>query len=207
MSKTPKPETKTPNNWLLIGIIIVLVAGLFLAVGYIIYPFLHQESPTLNQTNNTTANNTTANNTTANNTTANNTTANNTTANRTGINTTPTQSADEVMATSQVVDPETFQRNAGNMIGKNVALTGKIFSINGNTFLIYTEQINGVYMDDVVFVKVNGKIRDTIVNNDLADVYATVEGKTEYPTAAGGINKVPLVIVYPENIRVLGHQQ
>ena len=187
MSKTPKPETKTPNNWLLIGIIIVLVAGLFLAVGYIIYPFLHQESPTLNQTNNTTANNTTAN--------------------RTGINTTPTQSADEVMATSQVVDPETFQRNAGNMIGKNVALTGKIFSINGNTFLIYTEQINGVYMDDVVFVKVNGKIRDTIVNNDLADVYATVEGKTEYPTAAGGINKVPLVIVYPENIRVLGHQQ
>ena len=58
ISKTPKPKTKTPNNKLLIGIIIVLIAGLSLAAGYIIYPLLQPQSPALNLTNNTTANTT-----------------------------------------------------------------------------------------------------------------------------------------------------
>lgn len=119
-----------------------------------------------------------------------------------GDNSTSSMNASDVKAQAANITSTNLQRNAENMTGKPVKITGKVFSIQGDMFLLFTKQSYGTYMDDVVYVNVDGTIPSTLINDDIATIYAVVNGKKEYSTAVGGSNKVPEVTVKPENIIV-----
>lgn len=109
-------------------------------------------------------------------------------------------SAADVKEQATAVTSTNLQRNAQNMTGKPIKITGQVFDIQGNTILLFTKKSYGTWMDDVVYVNVQGTTPDTLIKDDVVTIYAEVNGKTEYDTAVGGSNKVPEVTVYPENI-------
>lgn len=114
-------------------------------------------------------------------------------------NSTKMSSSDvKVQATS--VDVDDFQHNAASMAGKPIKVTGKVFGIQNNMFLLFTKETSGYWTDDVVYVNVDGTIPSTLTNDDIVTIYAVCDGKIEYSTAIGGSNKVPEVTVKPENI-------
>lgn len=86
------------------------------------------------------------------------------------------------------------------MTGKAIKITGKVFDIHSTQFLMFTKQSYGVWMDGTCYVNVKGTMPSNIINDDIVTIYAVVDGKKDYATAAGGSNLVPELTVYPENI-------
>ena len=113
-------------------------------------------------------------------------------------------SASEIKANATAVDSTDFQHNAENLTDKPIKITGKVFSIQDNMFLMMTKKDYGYYTDNIVYVQVDGTIPSSLANDDIATVYGICNGKTEYDTAIGGSNKVPKITVKPENIQVTG---
>lgn len=113
-------------------------------------------------------------------------------------------SASDIKANATSVNSTEFQHNAENLTDKPVKITGQVFSIQDNMFLIMTKKDYGYYTDNIVYVQVDGTIPSTLANDDIATVYGICNGKTEYDTAIGGSNKVPKITVKPENIQVTG---
>lgn len=118
--------------------------------------------------------------------------------------TSSSMSAADVKAQAVSVTSEELQRNAQDMVGKPIKITGKVFDIGGNTILIFTGQEYGYWTKDVVYINVKGNVPGNIIDDDIITIYAVVKGKIEYTTAIGGVNKVPEVDVYPENIEISG---
>jgi hypothetical protein len=104
--------------------------------------------------------------------------------------------AEDTKTNATTVSGIDLQRNAMNMIGKPVKISGKVFDIHTTHLLIYM----GDDLNQVVYVKVIGPVPSNIIKKDILTVYGICEGKTEYETAAGGSNTVPLIEAWPDNI-------
>jgi hypothetical protein len=105
-------------------------------------------------------------------------------------------SAEDAKNNASAVSGTDLQRNAMNMVGKPVKISGKVFDIHTTNLLMYM----GDNINQIVYVKTNGVVPSNIIKDDTLTVYGVCEGKTEYETAAGGSNTVPLLEAWPENI-------
>lgn len=108
----------------------------------------------------------------------------------------PYMSEEDIRANATTVSGEEFQRNAVNLTGQPVKITGKVFDLHNSYFLMYMDD----NIDYTVYVSVNGVMPSNIIDDDVVTVYGQCGGKYDYETAAGGSNNVPYVEAWPDNI-------
>ena len=109
--------------------------------------------------------------------------------------------ADQVKAQAIQLTSVDFQKNAINMKGKPIMIQGKIVHINQHDFLLDTGE--SVWLNEMVYVNVQGDMPPNIVKKDVVTVYAVVNGEITYEVI-GGNASFPEVTVYPENIFIDG---
>ena len=114
----------------------------------------------------------------------------------------------EQLASARNIDYVTLFKGENNLVGNYYSITGEIAQDIGSNIYHVNMTKNGTYYTyytDRISIEIKGTTSEILMVGDIISFIGKYRGNISYTTVLFSDNKIPSLLVYGENLKVVGH--